>query len=171
MAAGRYESALSTFQTILSLFPADLSRVLDAAEGTLPFSDIVARLLPSDPQEIIRVARTRYRGTADEHRQMLLEKALTLLDNQQGDEAEKFYLKGVAHQLQGKLAEAARELTEAVRLAPTEHIWRYELALTFRSLGDWNAAEEQANWCVLLSPANARYKDLLKSIMGRNIGG
>ena len=183
--AGRWDQAYDDWQRSLALSSAHLGDLLAMAGDRVSYWDMAERVLPDQPELLVRLARQpnptvvpRRRRTIQGRasltvsetagqaafRRMLIDRAARLVEQLELPGDERHYLRGAVRALQSEEELAIAEYQRAVALRPEALDWRYELARLFLAQGDWERAHEAARYCARLAPRNPDYRKLLEEI-------
>jgi len=166
--AGRPETAYQRFRKCLEISPEYLTEVLEFARPRVPFSELVARVLPPSPDFLLDAAEGEFSGPdRAEDRRLLVQRALDLLRDSDAPEAERQRAVGRALVLLQRYPEALRAYLYAVRERPNVAAWRYELSLLLLRQGHVEGALEQARTCLRLDPQNVNYQRHLRQVKQR----
>ncbi|NLS92696.1 MAG: hypothetical protein GXX96_11120 [Planctomycetaceae bacterium] len=163
--AARRESAYAGWKASLALSPRYLTSVLQIAGAGLSSPGVVERILPDDPELLVRLAGQQFAAVGSEAiQEQLLARADALLPASGLPEAERLFLRGSIQSLRKAYTEAIDSYTQALALRSYEVDWRYELARLFQQQGLLEQAHEQARRCARLEPRQSKYKKLLEEI-------
>ena len=164
--ASRFTSAYASWKASLTLTPRYLTPVLQIAGTALVNEEVVAGLLPDDPNLLVRLARQQFSTEADKPiRERLLTRTETLLTASTLPEAERVFLRGSIQAMRGSFPEAIASYEKALTLRSYEVEWRYELARLLKQQGFLEEAREQARRCVRLEPQEKKHTELLEEIL------
>jgi tetratricopeptide (TPR) repeat protein len=162
--AGRTAEAIDSWRRCLALDADQLPEIARRVRAMGKVAEVLPNVLPDSPETLVRVARDdRMIGSDASLRAKLLDQAAAAIDRSGYSEAERCYWRGAIGSLREDPA-AIDEYLRAVKLDPQNLIWRYELAGLLQGRGRWTEAHEQARFCAMMEPTNAKYRSLLKQV-------
>ncbi len=163
--AARFESAYAGWKASLTLSPRYLTPVLQIAGAGLGTPGAIERLLPNDPELLVRLAGQQYATEGSEPiQEQLLARAEAILGQSDLPEAERLFVRGSILALRKSYTEAIASYTQALALRSYDVEWRYELARLLQKQGLLDAAHEHARRCARLEPRQVKYQKLLEEI-------
>jgi len=161
---GDQASAWASWQQSLRGSDRYLPQILARCRDVLTTEEIIARVLPADPERLLAAALALHPPPAPlALRQPLLEKALALLEAP-GERPERQRLRGRVLQALGRPAEALAAYATAVRLAPDRTAWRFELAQLLYQQGQLAEARDQLLLLMTAQPGHAEGRALLDAV-------
>jgi O-antigen ligase/tetratricopeptide (TPR) repeat protein len=162
LAGGRTDEAWASWRRSLELSRQFLPEVLARARRHLDTPQLIERVLPNNPDLLVRAAGLLYPG--DQGRQRpLLEKALSLLDAA-APTAEDLFLRC---QLRADLGDGRAALADcqaAVARQPRNADWRYALALLLRRQGDLRESRRELLLVLGQQPGHTQARRLLDKV-------
>ena len=147
--------ATTHFKRYLELVPVKFKSVMEIVTGrttlsVIPLSDevIVDEVIPDDARMLFEFdshyLADKVSVAESPLRQRLLEKAITLIDDQKHARRDNAVLKGDIYSVQGKMEDAARQYDFALMSQPNDPKTRYKIALIYEDLGDLENASRHA---------------------------
>ena len=142
-----------------------LKAILSRCRDELSTDEIVAQVLPPDPERLLAAAQALHPPPAPlARRRPLLEQALALLEQPGGLPAEKQHLKARVLKALARPADAADAYTAAVALAPDKTAWRFELAQLLYQQGQLQPALEQLQLVLVAQPNHPEARALADAV-------
>ena len=149
--------------------------ILRIAGPELATPGMIAKLLPDDPKELVRLARDTFKRKNEGEKQeeddadakvhdLLVQRAEELLEQIDLPPGEQYYLRGAVCELKGDFPQAIDNYRRAVELRYEEVPWRYELAVLLKKQGRIDEAHKEARLCALREPHKLEYRRLLEEI-------
>jgi O-antigen ligase/tetratricopeptide (TPR) repeat protein len=172
--ASQHELSRQYWARSLSLGHRHQAEVVDLLLDTMPFSELVDRVLPASPAILLELARTRFSGKAHEsERRSLVLKSQSLLESDKTSlpDAQRCYWSGVAERLSGQADLAIILYQKAVTLQPDEIEWRMEFAQALREAGRIDDAVREARRCARMSPETPGVDALLQDLAREQVIG
>lgn len=170
-ADGRFDLAWRNWRQALTLADEHLGPILSRARTRLGIDELLGRVLPDNPERLLKAATALYPQDQDRPlRRPLLEKALALATRPQGSpRAEDYRLQAQILLALARPSDAVRAYQSAVALGPRHLDWRMQLAELLYTQGRLPEAREQL--AVILT-ANARHREagVLLETVERELG-
>lgn len=153
-------------QRQLQLKPEQAEELLAEAIRRLEPLEIIARVLPRNPQSLVTIAEI---WKSPNGRDAAITHAKLNLPGARLPFGYRPYLKARLAVLDGAPEIAGQNFAQAIRENPLEATWRRRYAEFLESQGDVGAAIEQAELCQALSPNDASCADLVRHLKMRLI--
>jgi tetratricopeptide (TPR) repeat protein len=152
------------WQRSLELSDVCLSPILEASAAHLAPREICERVLPHDPNLLLKAALQLYPQPTAERRPFL-DKALSVLEKQPGPlNAKEFYVKASILCALDRWEEAIPVYQAAVAREPRQASWRFELARLLYQRKHLRESRRELLIVLLQQPGNQDARDLLASV-------
>jgi O-antigen ligase len=162
---GRPEEAWPTWRRSLELSDRYLPEILARAGKYLRPPEILARILPDRPGQLLRAATTLYPAPEDgDERRPFLEKALTVLARQPALSAEEYEEKARAHTALEQPDAALMAYRAALDRRPEAGDWRLAYARLLFKQGRLQEARREVRTVLDLRPQDAPARELLEEV-------
>jgi O-antigen ligase/tetratricopeptide (TPR) repeat protein len=162
---GEADGAWPAWRRSLAASDSHLGEVLEAVRGRLGPSEVVARLLPDDPRQLLAAADRLYPSADDPGRRPFLERALELSDRRPDlPRPEDYQMRGALLRALGRPGEAAAAYQAALARAPHHHDWRCELARLLHEQGRDRDARDELLAVLAADRGNGPARSLLEAL-------
>jgi tetratricopeptide (TPR) repeat protein len=164
--AGRRQDAWASWRHSLGLSGAWLPEVVARAAEVLGPEQIVAEVLPDNPEELLAAALGLYPDPgAVPERRPFLDKALALLGANAGTlTAEDLRLEALVHKALDQPEPAVEAYREAVAREPWKVPWRYEFARYLYDLRRLEESRRELTVVLAQDPGNGAARALLDTV-------
>ncbi len=168
LADGERQRAEESWRCSLELADTFQSAIIERGRGTLSDEDLLERILPDRPEQIVAAAAQLDPDPGAPRRRPFHEKALRLL-SAPGivRSASDLHLKAVLHESLGEAEQASRAYRAALDQAPQETEWRYEYARLLLRQGQLTEARIQVE-AILSDHPDQREGNRLLQVLARD---
>ncbi|MAT14632.1 MAG: hypothetical protein CMJ46_05105 [Planctomyces sp.] len=162
---GNREKAISDWSQSLRVDARNIDEILRIASGFMKTEEILAELVPDDPETLMLIAERMYSSPQhSKSQELVLNKLSALLEQESWPAGTTEFYQARMAVLKGDAKKALELYGQAVAYNPNDLEWNYHYAMLLRKEGKLQEAERILSYCVRLAPGRPRFSNLLNII-------